>query len=91
MGLSSNLLYLLLLYAVLDKDGKLGTSTGLQIGIGIMVATNCLNGNNNCNNNNNNGCGCQRAICNNGNPYYYGYGINNPAVYGNFLYNNALI
>ena len=86
MGISSNLLYLLLLYAVLDKEGKLGTSTGLLLGIGIMVATNCLNNNNN----GNNGC-CNRFANNVPMPYYYGYGASNPSVYGNFLYNNALI
>lgn len=85
MGITSNLLYLLLLYAVLDKEGKLGTSTGLLLGIGIMVATNCFNNNNN----NNNNCCCQRNF-NNGLPYGYGYGFNNNP-YGSFLYNNALV
>jgi len=86
MGTTSNLLYLLLLYAVLDKDGKLSTSTGLLIGIGILVATNLNNGNNG-----NNCCSCQNTGFN-GNPYAFGYNYNSPCCNGNrFLYNNALI
>ena len=94
MGTTSNLLYLLLLYAVLDKDGKLSTSTGLLIGIGIMVATNLNNGNN--------GCSCQQRTGFNGSPYAVGYNYANPYTIGynygspccqgsRFLYNNALI
>ena len=56
MGTTNNLLYLLLLYAVLDKDGKLSTSTGLLIALGVLVCTSgCLNGGNNqCSNYRNN-------------------------------------
>ncbi len=51
MGITSNLLYLLLLYAVLDKEGKLSVCAGLLIAIGIIVCTSCcFNGfNNPCN------------------------------------------
>ena len=87
MGTTSNLLYLLLLYAVLDKDGKLSTSTGLLIALGIIVATNLNNG---CGcNNNNNSCGYDRRL-NNGTPYVWGYNNFNPYQNSNFLFNNAL-
>ena len=43
MNLSTSLLYLLLLYAVLDKDGKLSLNTGLLIAFGIMLL-NCYFG-----------------------------------------------
>ena len=37
MNIGNNLLYLLLLYAVLDKDNKLSVTTGLLIAVGIMI------------------------------------------------------
>lgn len=78
MGITSNLLYLLLLYAVLDKDGKLSVSTGLLLALGIIVATNCCN-----NNNNNNSCCCQRqSFGNNFNPF--------GAFNNNFAFSNSL-
>ena len=40
MNLTNSLLYLLLLYAVLDKDGKLSLNTGLLIAFGILLV-NC--------------------------------------------------
>lgn len=43
MNIGNNLLYLLLLYAVLDKDNKLSTTTGLLIAVGIMVFSACCN------------------------------------------------
>ena len=43
MNLTSSLLYLLLLYAVLDKDGKLSLNTGLLIAFGILLL-NCYFG-----------------------------------------------
>ena len=65
MGSTGNLLYLLLLYAVLDKDGKLGTSTGLLLAVGIMVATNLGN---NC---------CNRCCCSSNNGNFVGGNFNN--------------
>ena len=91
MGTTSNLLYLLLLYAVLDKEGKLSTSTGLLIGIGIMVATNLNNGNNLLGCNHHTPCGCDRRIPP---PINYPIGYNNFNPYyqnSTFAYNNALI
>ena len=84
MCTTSNLLYLLLLYAVLDKEGKLSTSTGLLIGIGIMVATNLNNGNN---------CCANSRLGYNYDHYGLGYYYGNPCGCNNsrFLYNNALI
>ena len=49
MNLTTSLLYLLLLYAVLDKDGKLSLNTGLLIAFGILLL-NCYFGNRCCNN-----------------------------------------
>ena len=49
MNLTTSLLYLLLLYAVLDKDGKLSLNTGLVIAFGILLF-NCYFGNRCCNN-----------------------------------------
>ena len=43
MNLTTSLLYLLLLYAVLDKDGKLSLNTGLLIAFGILLL-NCYFG-----------------------------------------------
>ena len=37
MNFTNSLLYLLLLYAVLDKDGKLSLNTGLIIAFGILL------------------------------------------------------
>ena len=37
MSLSNNLLYLLLLYAVLDNDNRLSTTTGILLALGIML------------------------------------------------------
>ena len=37
MSLTNDLLYLLLLYAVLDESGKLTTTTGILIAVGIML------------------------------------------------------
>lgn len=50
MSLSNNLLYLLLLYAVLDKQNNLSLTTGLIIAFGIMLF-NCYHTNICCNNN----------------------------------------
>ncbi len=44
MNLTTGLLYLLLLYAVLDKDGKLSLTTGLIIAFAILLF-NCYFGN----------------------------------------------
>lgn len=51
MNISTSLLYLLLLYAVLDKDNKLSLTTGLCIAFVILLLTcyfnsRCCNGNN---------------------------------------------
>ena len=43
MNIGNNLLYLLLLYAVLDKDNKLSVTTGLLIAVGIMIFSACCN------------------------------------------------
>ena len=50
MNLTTSLLYLLLLYAVLDKDGKLSLNTGLVIAFGILLF-NCYFGNRCCSGN----------------------------------------
>ena len=52
MNITTSLLYLLLLYAVLDKDNKLSLTTGLIIAFVIMLL-NCWYSR--CCNNNNNG------------------------------------
>ncbi|MCM1042807.1 MAG: hypothetical protein NC350_01185 [Corallococcus sp.] len=52
MTLSQNLLYLLLLYAVLDKDNKLSLTTALVIAFVIMLI-NCYRNNQCCCNNRN--------------------------------------
>lgn len=41
MSLSNNLLYLLLLYAVLDGDNKLSTTNGILLALGIMLFGYC--------------------------------------------------
>lgn len=73
---NSNLLYLLLLYAVLDKEGKLGTTTGLLIAVGVMVCAGCLNNDGNCR------CRRQSLPPQPYQPYN--------TYYNDFLYNNAL-
>ena len=50
MNITTSLLYLLLLYAVLDKDGKLSLTTGLVIAF-VILLLNCYFGNRCCNNN----------------------------------------
>ena len=52
MNITTSLLYLLLLYAVLDKDNKLSLTTGLIIAF-VILLLNCWF--NRCCNNNNNG------------------------------------
>lgn len=42
MHITSNLLYLLLLYAVLDKNNRLSVTTGLLIAGGIMLFSLCM-------------------------------------------------
>lgn len=54
MNLTTSLLYLLLLYAVLDKDGKLSLTTGLIIAFAILLFNCYFNNNNRCCGNNNN-------------------------------------
>ena len=63
MNLTKSLLYLLLLYAVLDKDNRrLSLTTGLTIAFVIMLLNcylrnlGCNNGRNGWNNNGNNCC-----------------------------------
>lgn len=51
MNFTTSLLYLLLLYAVLDKDGRLSLNTGLIIAFGILLFS-CYFGNRCCSNNN---------------------------------------
>ena len=48
MNFTTSLLYLLLLYAVLDKDGKLSLTTGLIIAFAILLF-NCHLNNRCCN------------------------------------------
>ena len=48
MNLTTGLLYLLLLYAVLDKEGKLSLTTGLIVAFAILLF-NCYFGNRCCN------------------------------------------
>ncbi len=57
MTLSQNLLYLLLLYAVLDKGNTLSLTTGVLIGAGILLF-NCYNTRTNC-------CNTNRCCCSN--------------------------
>lgn len=52
MNITTSLLYLLLLYAVLDKDNKLSLTTGLIIAF-VILLLNCWFNNRCCNNNNN--------------------------------------
>ncbi|MDE7454804.1 MAG: hypothetical protein K2M64_03135 [Clostridia bacterium] len=48
MNITSSLLYLLLLYAVLDKDNKLSLTTGLIIAF-VILLLNCYYNNRCCN------------------------------------------
>ena len=50
MNITTSLLYLLLLYAVLDKDNKLSLTTGLIIAF-VILLLNCWFNNRCCNNN----------------------------------------
>lgn len=50
MNITTSLLYLLLLYSVLDKDNKLSLTTGLIIAF-VILLLNCYYGNRCCNNN----------------------------------------
>ena len=63
MSFSQNLLYLLLLYAVLDRGNKLSLTTGLVIACGILLF-NCYFGNRCCNGSNGNA-----TTISNGNPF----------------------
>lgn len=68
MNITRSLLYLLLLYAVLDKDNKLSLTTGLTIAFVIMLL-NCYFGNNlGCGNavrnTNRNNCCCGNSFLN---------------------------
>ncbi len=60
MNLTQSLLYLLLLYAVLDKNNKLSITTGLLIAFGILLL-NCYCSRS-CNRGNN-------AVSSEGNPF----------------------
>ena len=51
MNMTTSLLYLLLLYAVLDKDNKLSLTTGLIIAF-VILLFNCWFNSRCCNNNN---------------------------------------
>ncbi|MBQ2723044.1 MAG: hypothetical protein IJF72_00120 [Clostridia bacterium] len=61
MNLTQELLYLLLLYAVLDKDRKLSLTTGLIIAFAIILLSNYRQ---NCCNTQPR-CGCNNGCCNN--------------------------
>ena len=50
MNITTSLLYLLLLYAVLDKDNKLSLTTGLIIAF-VILLLNCWFNSRCCNNN----------------------------------------
>ena len=50
MNITTSLLYLLLLYAVLDKDNRLSLTTGLIIAF-VILLLNCWFVNRCCNNN----------------------------------------
>lgn len=50
MNITKSLLYLLLLYAVLDKNGKLSLTTGLVIAF-VILLFNCYFNNRCCGNN----------------------------------------
>lgn len=57
MNITRSLLYLLLLYAVLDKDNKLSLTTGLTIAFVIMLLNCCFGNNLGCGNTARNGNG----------------------------------
>ena len=78
MMLSNNLLYLLLLYAVLDKEDRISPTTGILIALGIMLYGTCRTAINAC-------CNSPRNThCNNAN-----YNNANFANYNNANYNNC--
>jgi len=62
MSFSQNLLYLLLLYAVLDRGNKLSLNTGLIVAF-VILLFNCYFGNRCCNGSNGN------TTIANGNPF----------------------
>ena len=66
MMLSGNLLYLLLLYAVLDTEDRLSPTTGLLIALGIMLYGTCRTAINACCNNSRQGNypNCNNSNCN---------------------------
>ncbi len=53
MNITTSLLYLLLLYAVLDKDKKLSMTTGLVVAF-VILLLNCYFGRRNCHESRNN-------------------------------------
>ena len=63
MSFSQNLLYLLLLYAVLDRGNKLSLNTGLIVAV-VILLFNCYFGNRCCNGSNSN-----VTTISNGNPF----------------------
>lgn len=82
MMLSGNLLYLLLLYAVLDKEDRISPTTGILIALGIMLYGTCRTAINACCNSPRQG---HNSHCNNGD---YGYANFNNAGYNNASYNH---
>lgn len=48
MSLSDNLLYLLLLYAVLDKEDRISPTTGILVALGVMLFGYCRSALNAC-------------------------------------------
>ncbi len=64
MSFSQNLLYLLLLYAVLDRGNKLSLNTGLIVAF-VILLFNCYFGNRCCNGTN----GSNTTTISNGNPF----------------------
>ncbi len=61
MNITTSLLYLLLLYAVLDKDGKLSLTTGLVIAF-VILLLNCYFNNRCCNNSSNNAVNSSNGV-----------------------------
>ncbi len=74
MNVTRSLLYLLLLYAVLDKGNKLSLTTGLTIAFVIMLL-NCYFGNNGCCNNSRSGWNNGNNCCCNNNSFFNLNGI----------------
>ena len=68
MALSNNLLYLLLLYAVLDKENRISTTTGLLVALGVMLYGTCRTAINACCNNTN-PCNNTSTCSTNANPF----------------------